>query len=132
MQKTVLTKAVAVALATLGAGAAFAQSSLTLYGNIDAAVDSVHKNAGLTPLGTAAPKSTVTRVSPSISSQNSLGVKGTEDLGGGYKGNFVLEGQFNTDTGAQGGQDSRMWGRQAYVGVTTPAGEVRIGRQYAP
>lgn len=132
MQKTVLTKAVAVALATLGAGAAFAQSSVTIYGNIDGAVDNVHKNAGLTPLGTAAASSTLTRVTPSISSQNALGFKGVEDIGGGYKGNFVLEGQFNTDTGAQGGQDSRMWGRQAYVGLTTPVGEVRVGRQYAP
>ncbi|MFT3857934.1 MAG: hypothetical protein QM742_10695 [Aquabacterium sp.] len=46
MQKTVLTKAVAVALATLGAGAAFAQSSLTIYGNLDVAVDNVHKGQG--------------------------------------------------------------------------------------
>lgn len=132
MQKTVLTKAVAVALATLGAGAAFAQSSLTIYGNIDAALDSVHKGAGKTATGAAAASSTLTRVSPSISSQNALGFKGTEDIGGGYKASFILEGQFNTDTGAQGGQDSRMWGRQAYVGLTTPVGEVRIGRQYAP
>lgn len=132
MQKTVLTKAVAVALATLGAGAAFAQSSLTIYGNIDAALDSVHKAAGVSITGAAAASSTVTRVSPSISSQNALGFKGTEDIGGGYKASFILEGQFNTDTGAQGGQDTRMWGRQAYVGLTTPVGEVRIGRQYAP
>jgi predicted porin len=155
MQKTVLTKAVAVALATLGVGAAFAQSSVTLYGNIDASVDSVHKSKGdisgtvfqTLPVivgganGAAlaagfnnayANKSTVTRVSPSLSSQNAIGVKGVEDIGGGYKGNFVLEGQMSPDTGAQSGQDSRMWGRQAYAGLTTPFGEVRIGRQYAP
>lgn len=132
MQKTVLTKAVAVALATFGVGAAFAQSSLTIYGNIDGALDSVHKQKGITITGAAAPASTVTRVSPSISSQNALGFKGTEDIGGGYKASFILEGQFNTDTGAQGGQDSRMWGRQAFVGLTTPVGEVRVGRQYAP
>jgi len=137
MQKTVLTKAVAVALATLGAGAAWAQSSVTLYGNIDVAVDSVHKGQGdvsgtIFPASSAANKSTVTRVSPSLSSQNAIGVKGVEDIGGGVKGNFVLEGQMSPDTGAQSGQDSRMWGRQAYVGLTTPGGEVRIGRQYAP
>jgi predicted porin len=132
MQKTVLTKAVAVALATFGVGAAFAQSSLTIYGNIDGALDSVHKGKGVTITGAAAPSSTLTRVSPSISSQNALGFKGTEDIGGGYKASFILEGQFNTDTGVQGGQDSRMWGRQAFVGLTTPVGEVRVGRQYAP
>lgn len=155
MQKTVLTKAVAVALATLGAGAALAQSSVTLYGNIDVAVDSVHKGKGdisgtlfqTVPVAVGgatgaalaagynaafANKSTVTRVSPSLSSQNAIGVKGVEDIGGGVKASFVLEGQMNPDTGAQGGQDSRMWGRQAYVGLTTPVGEVRVGRQYAP
>jgi len=138
MQKTVLTRAVAVALATLGTGAAFAQSSVTLYGNLDVALDNVHKGSSdySAPVVTAANKvtasSTVTRVSPSLSSVNAFGVKGVEDVGGGYKGNFVLEGQMSPDTGAQSGQDSRMWGRQAYVGLTTPGGEIRLGRQYAP
>ena len=152
MQKTALSKAVVVALATLGAGAAMAQSSVTLYGNIDVAVDSVHKGQGdisgtlfqtlpaavsSTALATAynaayANKATLTRVSPSISSQNAIGVKGVEDIGGGFKASFVLEGQMSPDNGAQSGQDSRMWGRQAFVGLTTPYGEVRLGRQYAP
>jgi predicted porin len=168
MQKTVLTKAVAVALAALGASAAIAQSSVTLYGNLDVAVDNVHKGqgnisgtafqtlpavirAGIIAAGGSTTtadatqaalvkgynagfqdRSSVTRLTSSISSVNALGVKGVEDIGGGYKGNFVLEGQFQVDTGAQSGQDSRMWGRQAYVGLTTPVGEVRLGRQYAP
>ncbi|HEX5354943.1 MAG TPA: porin [Aquabacterium sp.] len=142
MQKTVLTKAVAVALATLGASATFAQSSLTIYGNLDVALDSVHKGQGdasgtlyaSSPALTAAvtAPSTTTRLTSSISSVNALGFKGTEDIGGGYKGGFVLEGQFQVDTGAQSGQDSRMWGRQAFVSLTTPYGEVRLGRQYAP
>ncbi len=147
MQKTVLTKAVAVALATFGMGAAFAQSSLTIYGNLDVAVDNIHKGQGdvsgsplFTALAAGSPAfnagfvapSTVTRLTSSISSVNALGFKGTEDIGGGYKGGFVLEGQFQLDTGAQSGQDSRMWGRQAFVSLTTPYGEVRLGRQYAP
>jgi predicted porin len=142
MQKTILTKALAVALATLGAGAAMAQSSLTIYGNIDIGLDSVHKGQGdasgtlflASPASTAAvtARSTVTRLTSSISSVNALGFKGTEDLGGGYKAGFILEGQFQLDIGAQSGQDNRMWGRQAFVGLTTPVGEVRLGRQYAP
>lgn len=138
MQKTALTKAVAIALATFGAGAAFAQSSLTLYGNLDIAVDSASKGNGkvagtLWPANSSvAAESHIVRVAPSISSVNAIGVKGTEDLGGGYKSSFVLEGQMGLDTGAQNGQDSRMWGRQAFVGLTTPMGEVRLGRQYAP
>lgn len=169
MQKTVLTRAVAVALATMGAGAAFAQSSLTLYGNIDVAVDNVRKSRGDisgtlyqtlpataiatgTALGgatgaaliaagnTAAAgynasflnKSSLNRITSSISSVNAIGVRGTEELGGGFKAGFVLEGQMQMDTGAQSGQDGRMWGRQAFASLTTPYGEVRLGRQYAP
>ena len=144
MQKTALNIAAALALATFGASTAFAQSTLTLYGNLDVAVDNVRKGQGnvvsapgnLFMNPAYAPsfvnKSNTTRVTSSVSSVNSLGVKGTEDLGGGYKGSFVLEGQMQLDTGAQSGQDGRMWGRQAYLGLTTPFGEVRLGRQYAP
>lgn len=142
MQKSVLTTAVTLALASLAAGTAFAQSSLTLYGNLDVAVDSASKGAGkiagtvwsLNPAAAAAvgAESHVVRVAPSLSSVNAIGVRGVEDIGGGYKGSFVLEGQMAPDTGAQSGQDSRMWGRQAFVGLTTPVGEFRLGRQYAP
>jgi predicted porin len=138
MQKTVLTQAVAMALATLGMGSAFAQSSLTLYGNADVSLDHVKgtKGVALAPaLGAATVglfnKGSVTRVSPSATSQTSYGIRGTEDLGGGFKASFVLEGQLNHDTGALS-QDGRMFGRQSYVGLTTPFGEVRLGRQYAP
>ena len=135
MQKTALTTAAALALATFGAGTAFAQSSLTLYGNADVSVDHVKKTAGvaLAPsigLGQGT-KSSVTRVSPSATSQTSFGLKGEENLGDGYKASFVLEGQLSHDTGALS-QDGRIFGRQSYVGLTTPFGEVRLGRQYAP
>lgn len=137
MQKNVLTKAVAVALATLGAGGAVAQSSVTLYGHADVSVDHVSKTAGVNTFpsfsstAALAAKSSVTRVSPSGTSQTSFGFKGTEVLGGGYSAGFVLEGQLGHDTGALG-QDGRIFGRQSYVGLTTPFGEVRLGRQYAP
>lgn len=146
MQKTALTTAAALALATFGAGTAFAQSSLTIYGNADVSLDHVKKTAGVpllngsVPLGVGAPtaaqmtqgtKSSVTRVSPSATSQTSFGFKGEENLGDGYKASFVLEGQLSHDTGALS-QDGRIFGRQSYVGLTTPFGEVRLGRQYAP
>lgn len=131
MKKNVLSSLIVAGFA-MAAGVAQAQSSVTLYGLIDVALDNVHKEEGRTILNTAAPASTVTRVSPSISAQSMIGFKGVEDMGQGYKASFVLEGQFSADTGAQNGQDSRMWGRQAYVGLTTPVGEIRLGRQYAP
>lgn len=138
MKKTALTKAALLALATFGASAAFAQSSLTIYGNLDIAVDRFDRDGSLSVNpGTGAPAATsadqkLTRLTSSISSVNALGFRGTEDLGGGWKGGFVLEGQFQLDTGAQSGQDNRMWGRQAFVSLTTPGGEIRLGRQYAP
>ncbi len=140
MQKRVLSKAIALAVATLGTGAAFAQSSVTLYGNIDVGFDHVTRKAKT--FGATQPVSTTlttlnggklnaNRVTPDLSSQSSLGFKGTEDLGGGMKAGFVLEGQPLADTGSLS-RDGRIFGRQAFVGVTTPYGEVRIGRQYAP
>lgn len=149
MQKRVLSSAIALALTALAAGSALAQSSVTIYGNIDVSFDRVKKDAGsanYTPALTAATgsatsgaalnaaingKQSLSRVGPDMSSQSALGFRGVEDLGGGYKGNFVLEGQMGTDSGALL-RDGRMFGRQAYVGLTTPFGEVRLGRQYAP
>lgn len=137
MQKTIITKAALLAIASLAAGAATAQSSLTIYGNIDIAYTNVSKKQGdvsntVLPASSFAAPSTINGLTSSVSSVNALGFKGTEDLGGGYKAGFILEGQFQVDTGAQSGQDGRMWGRQAFASLTTPVGEVRLGRQYAP
>ena len=149
MQKRVLSSAIALALTALASGTALAQSSVTIYGNIDVSFDRVKKEAGtaLLPvpsgLGSATDtlftaanaqisgRSSLSRVGPDMSSQSALGFRGVEDLGGGYKGNFVLEGQMSTDNGSLL-RDGRLFGRQAYAGLTTPFGEVRLGRQYAP
>jgi predicted porin len=58
------------------------------------------------------------------------GLKGTEDLGGGYQAIFTLENGFNINTGglAQGGL---MFGRQAFVGLAAPVGRLTFGRQYS-
>lgn len=148
MQKRVLSSAIALALTALASGTALAQSSVTIYGNIDVGFDRVKRDAGdrLLPENTVSSaantaytainnslsnKQSLSRVGPDLSSQSSLGFRGVEDLGNGYKGNFVLEGQMGVDNGALL-RDGRMFGRQAYVGLTTPFGEFRAGRQYAP
>lgn len=99
------------------ASAASAQSSLTLYGVVDASVESV--KAG----------KTVTRVSSDNLASSRIGFKGTEDLGGGLKANFVLESAVKVDTGANGGGTSRFFDRAAWVGVAGGFGELRLGRQ---
>ncbi|MFX5797469.1 porin, partial [Acinetobacter baumannii] len=85
-QKPTLIKAIALAVAALGTGAAMAQSSLTIYGNLDVAYTNVNKKQGDVS-GTALPaagfaaKSTVNGITSSISSVNAIGFRGTEDLG---------------------------------------------------
>ena len=111
-----------IALAVLAAsGAAMAQSSVTLYGVAD---------AGVTYLNGADNWSGVTSGN-NLTSR--LGFRGTEDLGGGLKANFVLEGGFNLDTGdgkSGGATDSGFqFKRQSTVGLAGNFGEVRLGRE---
>ena len=98
------------------ASAASAQSSLTLYGVVDASVESV--KAG----------DTVTRVSSDNLAFSRFGLKGTEDLGGGLKANFVLESPVGVDTGTGGKSGGSFWDLQAWVGIGGGFGELRLGR----
>ncbi|MDE1180036.1 porin [Paraburkholderia sp.] len=107
--------------------AASAQSSVTLYGVIDYGLNFVN-NAQSVVNGARAGRHQYT-MSSSIMQGNRWGLRGTEDLGGGYKAIFVLESGFDVGTGnfQQGGD---LFGRQAYVGVSTPYGSITLGRQY--
>jgi len=78
-----------IALAVMAAsGAAMAQSSVTLFGIVDAAYGRVSGN------GTS-----VTGISNSGINSSRLGFRGEEDLGGGMKAGFWLEGQLYNDVG---------------------------------
>ncbi|MFG6432366.1 porin [Roseateles sp. LYH14W] len=107
-----------IALAVLGltGGAAVAQSSVTLFGVVDAAVRYTKANGV-----------TAKRLDSSGLGTSRLGVRGVEDLGGGLKAGFWLESQIDTDTGVAGG-GSAFWGRRATVSLTGEFGEVRLGR----
>jgi predicted porin len=112
--------------ALLAAGAAQAQSSVTLYGLVDLAVDNYKA-------GSAAGGASDWRVNDGV--VNGLngsrwGLRVSEDLGGGLRANAVIESGFNADTGTAG-QGGLAFGRQAFVGLSsTTLGEVRLGRQY--
>jgi predicted porin len=100
----------------------FAQSSVTLYGIIDTGIEYVsHANVA---------GDHVIRM-PSITGEfpSRWGLRGTEDLGGGYKALFVLESGFNVGNGTMG-QGGRLFGRQSWVGVDSPYGTLSFGRQY--
>lgn len=117
MKKTLL------ALAAIAASSAsFAQSSVTLYGVVDASLESVKGGTA------AAGSNTVTRVSSDNLATSRLGFRGTEDLGGGLKGNFVLETGVKSDTGVSG-SNGRFFDRAAWLGLSGGFGELRLGRQ---
>lgn len=84
-----------IAFAVLGAfaSAASAQSNVTVYGIVDAAVMYTNNQAGGT-------NKAVMEAGQLLTSR--WGIKGSEDLGGGLKANFNLEGTLANDTGAAG------------------------------
>lgn len=107
-------KVIALALVSaglIGASAAQAQSSVVLYGVIDAGVSYVNHAAV-----TGGSKS-LFKYDDGVAQGSRWGLKGNEDLGGGLSAIFVLENGFNSGTGTLG-QGSRMFGRQAFVGLT--------------
>ncbi|MEB0011632.1 porin [Glaciimonas sp. Gout2] len=108
------------------AGTAQAQSSVTIYGVVDAGL--VFVNNQKTPSGGTGSVTALNTggVTPSI-----FGFKGSEDLGGGLKANFNLEGHFFAGTG-QGGQWGGLFGRQSNVGLSNSYGTITLGKQYSP
>ncbi|AZG13230.1 MULTISPECIES: porin [Cupriavidus] len=118
-------KLFAAAVAALAAGGAYAQSSVTLYGVVDAGVEYANHQPGV------AGSHDVVRLTSGNMSGSRWGLRGVEDLGGGLKGIFVLESGFNVDTGTQG-QGNRLFGRQAFVGVQSQFGTLSLGRHQTP
>jgi predicted porin len=121
MKKSLLT----LALVSV-TGAATAQTGLTIYGIVDAAIA---YDKGVS----AEDKSW--RLQSGQQSGSRLGFRGTEDLGGGLSAVFTLENGFNVDDGTLGQSTAsvtRLFGRQAWVGLNGGFGSVRLGRQQTP
>ncbi|MFM0031345.1 porin [Paraburkholderia madseniana] len=116
MKKTLMVAALTGVFAT----AAHAQSSVTLYGLIDAGITYTNNQHG---------HSNWQETSGSVNGSR-WGLRGSEDLGGGLKAIFTLENGFGINNGTlkQGG---REFGRQAFVGLSSDQfGAVTLGRQY--
>jgi predicted porin len=113
-------KLIALAVAGLVSGGAFAQSNVVVYGSFDAGIRNVDTV-------NAAGDSRLTMGSSGTYSSNRFGFKGSEDMGGGLKARFMLEGDFNSGTGAQAGA---LFGRSAWVGIEGGFGSLDMGRQY--
>ncbi len=125
-----------LALAVLGAfaGAAQAQTSVTMFGVVDASVARM----------SASGKGSNTGIASSGINSSRFGVRGNESLGGGLNASFWLEaginndngnfGQTNTNnqpTGASGG-GGLTFNRRSTVSLSGDFGELRIGRDYVP
>jgi predicted porin len=115
------------AAAALGAGPSFAQSSLTLFGVVDAGVSHYRTtSSSWNPLRPAELRQSQTVLSPSGNASSRIGFRGTEDLGGGLAAGFWLEAPLNNDTG--GGIAN--FGRRSTLSLSGPFGELRLGRDY--
>ncbi|MEM5339144.1 porin [Paraburkholderia azotifigens] len=115
MKKILIATAVAASFASV----AHAQSSVTLYGTLD---------AGITYTSNVGGHSQWAVGSGSID-ENRFGLRGVEDLGGGMRTIFTLEQGFNLNNGSQASK-GQMFSRQAFVGLSSQAGTVTLGRQY--
>jgi predicted porin len=114
-----------LALAVLGAfaGAAQAQSAVTIYGSFDGGV------RYLTDVN-AACDNRLTMGSNGTYNSNRIGFRGVEDLGGGMNAHFNLETGFNTGTGALDNLTSTLFNRTASVGLGGAWGNLDFGHQY--
>jgi predicted porin len=135
MRKTLL------ALAVAGAMPALAQaqtSGVTLYGIVDASVEYSNADANYNFRDRSAGDSGV-RVQSGLQSGSRLGVRGTEDLGGGLRALFTIEHRFDLDTGDTSGGaaasagNQKFWNGQAFAGLESDQfGRLTLGRQYSP
>jgi predicted porin len=130
---------IASAALAMVAGTAQAQSSVTVYGNVDIGYGETTTKTSNNLTGVTA-KGVTTGLNeagagPGYSSSNAFGIRGTEDLGGGTKASFVLESALNpagTNAGPEGA-NSTFGGntRQSFLELSnTKMGELRIGYQY--
>jgi predicted porin len=116
MKKSLIVVAVAASFASV----AHAQSSVTLYGLLD---------AGLTYTSNVNHNAKWAAGSGGIN-QSMFGMRGSEDLGGGLKAIFTLESGFNINNG-KFANNNGMFNRQAFVGLSSQQfGTVTLGRQY--
>ena len=104
---------IVAAISVLATGSALAQSSVTIYGRLNL---SAEQQKNVNAVGTQ-------KVLQNSASR--IGFKGTEDLGGGLKANFVLEHGFNPDNGTQ--SQGAFWARQSEVNLQGAFGMIRLG-----
>lgn len=114
------------ALAVLGvfAGSAMA-ADVTLYGAIDTGLEYIHNKT--TDFAGDSVKEDKFDMQNGWDTPSRWGLKGSEDLGNGYKVSFKLESGFSSDDGTMN-QSGRLFGREAGLTLSGPFGSVAFGR----
>jgi len=121
----------AVAAVTAFAGAAQAQSSVTVYGLMDAGYVSSYQRNVTGTTGVIANQNT-SGFSSNGESTSRLGFKGNEDLGGGASAFFTIEAGVNVNQGGLFSSGANGT-RQAFVGLGKKGlGNASLGTQYTP
>lgn len=117
------------------AGVAQAQSSVTLYGIMDSGV--LYQSSSAATFAPNAPNTgKVFRFKDGGIYSSIWGIRGSEDIGGGYKVNFKLQGSFDSGTGKPGLSDTpgatAVFNQFTTIGVSGPIGTFTAGRQIVP
>ena len=128
MKKTFVAAAVLGALATT----AFA-ADVTLYGVVDTGLKFTRTDSDIPgiakELGIAKNTDALNKFEMKSGNQagSRFGLKGTEDLGDGYKVGFILESGFNADDGSMG-KPNVIFNREASLSLYTPFGQLSAGK----
>lgn len=128
-------KSGSLAVLIVFASAAHAQSSVTLYGVLDSGL--LYQSTAAASFAPNAPNLGHTLQAKDGGIFSSLwGLKGSEDIGGGYKINFKLQGSFTSTNGKPGLSDTpgatALFNQYASIGVSGPFGTIDAGRQIVP
>jgi predicted porin len=128
-------KSGSLAVLIVVSAAAHAQSSVTLYGVADSGL--LYQSTSAATFQPRAPNlGHVYELKDGGIYSSFWGLKGSEDIGGGYKITFKLQGTFNTTNGKSGLSDTpgttALFNQYATVGATGPFGTFDAGRQIIP
>jgi len=103
---------------TLAQTASAPTSGINIYGTVDQYISHLRSSSG----------ASITALEDGAYTRSRIGFRGVETLGGGLYARFQVEGGLNADNGTQA-DAARGFDRQSWVGLGSPNGELRFGRQ---
>jgi predicted porin len=129
LKKLLMLQFVAGAIGSGFACLSQAQSTVTLYGIVDAGIVYVSKTPGSTPGQNAGSQ---IALNDSGIQASRFGLRGSEDLGGGMQAKFDLESGINVANGGYNNSNGNLFGRRAWIALDGRFGEIKAGLQESP